>query len=409
MKKICFCFKIHISTLIRKYRFFDIEHNHRYYSDVQIREHVKKHDANVIIPFLEMLKSLSLETGGRFKAGVSISGTTLNLLNKIVPDTIVKMQELTQNNCIEFLSEPWSHSILPFTDKKLFAKQISRHDELINMLLGKTPKVFIAHSPLCSLEKLDPILTKQKKGIFAYTNHFTSCPNKTNDFAPSPSSFTKTLLINNKASKILQKTDFDPHQHKLAHYVARVQGQINKNISPQNPTIVVYNLLQSAKSFHLNHSLLWQTILKRLLYFYGFQYCLPSEMVNQFPQNTITTTIDKKVERYQLPDYWLANKMQREVFKNQLKLNSLIKQEKNIVLRSNWNFIQDMDNLFFMNDHFFKAQFSRHNFSPYLSPYMAYINYMNVIDDMMWRLKKRQSKSPQKRIPFAEIKEAISH
>ena len=53
----------------------------------------------------------------------------------------------------------------------------------------------------------------------------------------------------------------------------------------------------------------------------------------------------------------------------------MLQQAINSPLLSEWENIQDMDNLFFMSDNFFKDSFAAKYFNPYSSPYLAYINY----------------------------------
>ncbi len=394
MKKICFCFQIQIPAIPRNFRFFEIEQSHQYLSDSQIRNHVKSIDKNILVHFWEMLKMLSIETNGRFKAGISISGTTLMLLQKIVPHTIAKLNELLKNNCIEFLSEPWSHSILPFTDKKLLSQQISRHDELMNILFGITPKIFIAGSPSGSLKNIETAIARKKKGIFAYANHIFHVTDKQKDLIPKLSNNENVLLINHKISTVLQKIDFDSNQFQLEEYVSKILGHINKNPSPFYPTILVNNPVQSHKPFNSNQVIVWKKIIKQLLNPYGFQYTLPIDVINFFKPNKVETDpLMKNLKHYYLPDFWLSNKMQREALKIQQEINDLLKDEKSTPLSSNWDYIQDMDNLLFMSNKYFKSGFEGRHFTPYSNPYAAYINYMNVLDGIMWRLKNQKTKA----------------
>lgn len=396
MKKFCFCCKIHIPAIPRNYRFFEVGRNHQYYNDSQVCEHVKQLNANSIVPFLEMLKSLSLETGGSFQAGISISGTTLNLLKKIVPETLVKLTELAQNNCIDFLSEPWSHSIIPLIETNLLSKQINRQNELINEVFGKAPKVFMSHSPFGLLKTTAPIITKLNLGIFAYTNQITPSPSCIKELTPKLFNQKNTLFINNKISQILQKIKFDPNKHMLSPYVSKVIGQININSVPSLPTIVVYNLLQGNNPFNLTQIIVWKKMLKQLVNCSGFQYCLPFEIIDHY-KNASPSVVSNvtKPNNYQSTNYWVTNKLQRETVKKQLVLNTMIQHKKSTTLLSIWNFIQDMENLFFMSDNFLNPKFAIRNYTPYTSPYMAYINYMNILDDMMLRVKGEQKRSHQ--------------
>lgn len=391
MRKTCFCFQIQIPAMPRNFRFFEMEQNHQYFSDSQIRAHVRKVEANILSPFLEMLKALSIETKDRFKAGISISGNTLVLLQKIVPDTITKLDELVKNNCIEFLSEPWSHSILPFLDENLLLKQADRHDKIVNNLFGITPKVFIKHYPGGSVTNFATTTEIQKTGIFSYANHRLLSNNKAEYSGLVPSDSGNLLLINNRVGKILQKIDFDPNRHLLEQYISKILTDINRSLSHLYPLIAVYNPVKSYKPFHMNQMVIWKKVITRLLHLYGYQFTLPNEMLILVkPTIAASSQSIKNPKDYHLSDFWLSNSMQHDALKKQLEILQLMQQVKSISLQAKWDYLQDMDNLFFMSNKYFNTKFQAHHFTPYANPYDAYINYMNVLDGLILRLKKKQ-------------------
>lgn len=392
MKKICFCFQIHIPITTKSYRFLDIGQDHQYFDDGMVRERVHKVNVECLLPLLNMIKDLHIEMHRSFNVGISVSGTSLILLQKYAPDTINKLLELTQKNCIEFLSEPWSHSIVPFTNKDLLLKQINRHDKLIHTLFGKTPSVFIVHSPHGSYNIIEPIISKQKMMIFAYTNHVLDKSTQRSQLTSRPHSPKGVLFINTKISQVFHKINFNPNKHLLQEYVSRIQSRFNKNNPHLYPLIVAYNPIQLKNILDIGQVVLWKTIFKRIYHFYGFKFYLPGEIKNEMPDKYYETLLsDKVAESYHLPNLWLSDKIQRDAFRKQLRIQDLIKNVKDTSLNSNWDFLQDMDNLFFMSDHFLQPSFAATYFNPYSSPYMAYINYMNILDDLQDRLKNRTS------------------
>ncbi|MCY1722431.1 hypothetical protein OU798_18930 [Prolixibacteraceae bacterium Z1-6] len=389
MKRICFCFQLHIPLILRNYRFFDVGQNHQYFNEAEVAGRIKQVTKNILLPFIEMLGQLHSETTGMFKAGISISGATLQLLQKNAPNTIELLNKLQQNNCIEFLSEPWSHSLLPFTGKNLLAEQIKRHDTCIKEVFGSTPKVFFAYTPNSTLPLLAATVAEQKIGIIAYADSLSNNKAQTNTAIRQPLNEQPGVLIDQTTSQIFGKIDFDPNFHTLASYASATTARIVRNILSRSPLIIVFNPVQRIKPFTLNQVLVWKTVIQQLHNVYNFQYSLPSQIVKQtkFPVSDANSS-EKLLQHFQLPDFWLNSKMQREVFARQKALNTLLVPVNNSSLQSTWDTVQDMDNLFFMSNHFLKPSFAARYFSPYTSPYMAYINYMNVLDDIQSRLIK---------------------
>jgi|GEM_PF-2966896 len=95
--------------------------------------------------------------------------------------------------------------------------------------------------------------------------------------------------------------------------------------------------------------------------------------------------------QFKLPDYWLKNELQKDAFKCLHHINNLLCDNNQPSLIDRWNFIQDMDNLYYMGNQFFSEEYSQQNFSPFESPYHAFMNYMNILDDFTHRLEKNNA------------------
>lgn len=389
MKSICFCFQLHIPIILRNYRFFEIGQNHTYFDVVRAESHIKQKTKNVLLPFLGMLQLLHQKTNGKFKAGIAISGTTLQLLQKSAPEVIKHLKKLLQNNCIEFLSEPWTHSLLPYTSKKLLKQEIRRHDNLIQELFGVRPKVLFAYAPNNSFSLLSSAIEDHTNGIITSANSLPVEKKGKNDITPHLTDDRRIVLIDEKNSQIFGKIDFDPNIQTLVFYTSELLERINRNALSNCPSVIVFNPVQKNKPFNRNLVIIWKTIIQQMLNFYQIQFLHPSQIVEPSRRPISDTDgSEKSLQHYRFTDFWLHSKIQREVFTKQKVLNTLLKQTSSTPLHSVWENVQDMDNLFFMNDHFLKESFAANYFNPYASPYLAYINYMNVLEDIYTSLLK---------------------
>ena len=75
------------------------------------------------------------------------------------------------------------------------------------------------------------------------------------------------------------------------------------------------------------------------------------------------------------------------------KLESLYKKSKNKVAKENWLQLQAADHFNFMSTKWFAHDSVRRNFDVYPSPYQAFINFMNVLNDVKLQLEIKETKT----------------
>jgi alpha-amylase len=124
-----------------------------------------------------------------------------------------------------------------------------------------------------------------------------------------------------------------------------------------------------------------------------FSFTTPSQAVQKIPANgklTIPGFISWADEERDL-SAWLGNEMQRDAFDSLIKLEKDIKNLHNKTLLTEWRTLLTSDHFYYMSTK--KGNDGRvHNyFSPYPSPYEAFINYMNVLTDFALRVKIHKS------------------
>lgn len=399
MKEICLCVQIHIPAIQSNYRFFNINNHHRYFDDIQLRNHVLKVYNYNVQPFLETLKNIAAKPGERFKVGISISGITLSLFKKFIPKAIELLNDLNERNIIEFLSQTWSNSVLAFFDTSSMMRQINLHNELMKSLFGEIPNVFIAHSPITSPELFTTIFGSGKKRIFTYSNHIgKKNSNQENYDKVGLSNDHQQCLINYMAARSLQEISHNPVWKSADDIAFSVTRKMKINLSGFCPQAIVYNPLELEKPFLTRDSIIWNKIISYLLEDPQIRILYPSEMKNY--QNPIPENGDmpgKWMNKCKLPDYWLKSSLQKDAFSSQCAINKLVRFIKTESLINEWDVLQDKEYLYFMDRHFSELKFAETYFNPYSDPYFAYINYMNILDDFKGRIvnqKRRIVKKP---------------
>jgi alpha-amylase len=79
---------------------------------------------------------------------------------------------------------------------------------------------------------------------------------------------------------------------------------------------------------------------------------------------------------------WLHNKMQQHCFEQLDGVGNLVRQARDPDLTTAWRRLQTSDHLYYCSTKGFGDQDIHSYFSPYTSPYLAFINYKNALDDL---------------------------
>jgi alpha-amylase len=91
---------------------------------------------------------------------------------------------------------------------------------------------------------------------------------------------------------------------------------------------------------------------------------------------------------------WLGNAMQQDAAHTLYKMESAIRKGGDEDLLKRWRMLQTSDHFYYMCTKWFSDGDVHRYFNPYESPYEAYINYMNVIDDLSQSIKGTKGESP---------------
>jgi alpha-amylase len=85
---------------------------------------------------------------------------------------------------------------------------------------------------------------------------------------------------------------------------------------------------------------------------------------------------------------WLGNAMQQDAARKLYNLEAAVRRRKDERVVRTWRMLQTSDHFYYMCTKWFSDGDVHRYFNPYESPYEAYINYMNILDDFSQSLKK---------------------
>jgi alpha-amylase len=88
---------------------------------------------------------------------------------------------------------------------------------------------------------------------------------------------------------------------------------------------------------------------------------------------------------------WLGNGMQADAIQTLYKMEPQVYRRNSPQLMDTWRMLQTSDHFYYMCTKWSADGDVHQYFNPYPSPYDAYINYMNILDDFSKQLHKKPS------------------
>jgi alpha-amylase len=142
MTAICIYAQVHQPFRLRQYRLFDIGTGAEYFDTEQNRALLRRVADKCYLPANRVLAEQIRASGGAFKVALSLSGVLLDQLAAWAPDVLASFQELVATGGVELLGETYYHSLASLQSEDEFVQQVERHRSAIRRWFGQQPMVF---------------------------------------------------------------------------------------------------------------------------------------------------------------------------------------------------------------------------------------------------------------------------
>ena len=413
MPSVCFYFQVHQPYRIKEYTFFDIGHDH-YYEDEKLNRNVMNKVAEkCYIPTNNLMLELIKKHKGKFRISYSISGTALEQFEKYRPDVLESFIALSKTGCVEFLSETYYHSLSYLYDKAEFKRQVEKHRDLIKKYFNQTPKVFRNTELIYNNEIAKAVEDMGYKAIVCEGVDRLLNGRSPNFVYRAPNcSKIKTLLKNYRLSDDIAFRFSDPNwaeqpltATKFAGWAHSVAGNGELiNLFMDYETFGEHQWASSGIFDFLKH--LPEEILKHK----DFDFKTPSEVADTYPirddydAHSLISWADTERDL----SAWLGNHLQNEAIERIYSFKEKVLATKRTDILDTWAKLLTSDHFYYMCTKYWADGDVHKYFSPYQSPYDAYIFYMNALTDMEYVLneiaKHPQPEAAAKSIPVEKIK-----
>ncbi len=420
-QSICFYFQVHQPYRIREHSLRYQPENHKYFQGVkpQSNEEIfNKVSQKCYIPTTALLWDLC-ENHPDFHCAFSLSGVFVDQCEEFNPigDEVLKnFKGLAKTGKVEFLAETYYHSLSFLFSKLDFAEQVTAQRALMKKHFNQNPEVF-RNTELIYRDDLGEFIRIMGfKGVTAegwgnnlpdnnpnYVRHNHSIELGKDDFdvahkyrinkRKKPNTHIKILTKNYKLSDDIAFRFGDAARSDLPLTVETFAEWI---IDSPGDTINLFMDFETFGEHQWEDTGIFEFLrhLPRACADRGITFRTPSQTIDHF----------EAVHHYQAIEFvswadeerdisaWLENDMQRNAFNELKKIEAKLFHHRgtpNKDLQQIWidfRRLQTSDHLYYMSTKFWADGDVHTYFSPYENPYDAYINFMNTLKHLEWRI-----------------------
>lgn len=395
MKSICFYFQVHQPYRVKKYRVFDIGNDPEYFNDrseskLNNRYIAEKVAAKSYIPTTALLLKM-LKKHPQMRVSFSFSGIAIEQLERYAPEALDLFKKLVDTGQVEILGETYYHSLSFFYSPLEFEQQVNKHRDLIRKTFGVWPRVF-RNTELSYRNDLAQwadsrgyvgILAEGWDPILGWRS-----PNYV--YQPKDTRNIRLLLKNYRFSDDIafrfsskEWSEWPLTTEKFGQWVGEAEGD-TINLFMDYETFGEHQW-EDTGIFHF-----LEQLPEELFKNPGIDFKTPTQVIQSYaprdqvdmPHTVTWADTDRDLTA------WTGNPMQRAAIDAIYAMGEDVMLANDGRLLEDWRKMQTSDHFYYMCTKWFADGDVHAYFSPYDSPYDAYIAYMNALSDLRLRVEK---------------------
>jgi alpha-amylase len=386
-------FQVHQPRRLAPFSYFDIGSDNEYFDDVRNRAIIQRVARNSY----ERMNRLMLRLIERFpnvRITFSLSGVVMEQLERYAPDVLDTFVALARTGNVEFLGETYYHSLASVASPDEFVTQIRQHTTKLNDLFGCEPVVF-RNTELIYNDSTAAIVSGLGfKGI--YIEGAASVIGKKHP---------GQLFRHPKADVRLI-----PRYYSLSDDIAFRYADRRWKYWPLTSSLMIDWMERLPVDYRfVSLGMDYETFGEHLraesgIFDFAERFITALARRKRFRFVSLADAVAEQnaTEELTVPDWrswadrerdvsaWLGNDMQQDAF------HTLFSIQKDIMkyaphLLDQWRYLQTSDHFYYMSTKTDADGGIHRYFSPYESPYLAFMNYMNVLSDLAWRVNEAKA------------------
>ncbi|RNC65058.1 glycoside hydrolase family 57 protein [Proteiniphilum sp. X52] len=389
MKTICIYFQLHQPFRLKRYRFFNIGRDHYYFDDYANEDILQQIATRSYVPANRMLLDLVNQYKGKFKVAFSISGVALEQLEIYAPEVIDGFRELAKTGSVEFLTETYAHSLASLYDPEEFRNQVRHHSDRIELLFEQKPTVLRNTELIYSDEIAEMVYDMgYSKMITEGAKHILGWKSPNYVYQAATQQKLKLLLKNSRFSDDItyRFSNYSWNEYPLTaeKFISWIAGT-----PPEEEVVNLFMNYETLGNLQPSYTGIFEFFkaMPRFAFENGIGFSTPGEVLDSHEPigiMNVPNPISWTDEERDL-SAWVGNKLQKSALQSLYEAGERVRLCTDRRLKQDWLYLQTSDHFHYMSTKHFGSGQSQ--FSPYMSPYDAFNNYMNVLSDFIGRVK----------------------
>jgi alpha-amylase len=392
-KAICFYFQVHQPFRLKRYRFFDLGHDHYYYDDFSNESIMRKVAENCYLPANEIMLDLILKNKGKFKVTFSLTGLVINQFRLYAPEVLESFKKLADTGMVEFLAETESHSLASIKTRSEFEHQVIAHRAMVKEFLGVETTSF-RNTELIYSDQIGSwvadmgfksMLTEGAKHVLGWKSpNFLYC----NSINPRLKVLLRNFVLSDDIAFRFSNRNWAEWPLTADKYASWLNKLAPKseliNVFLDYETFGEHNHKDTGIFDFLQH--MPGSVLKKTPY----KFMTPTE-VTDFLQPVSAISIPSPIswaDEERDITAWHGNELQVAALDKLYDLTDKVCRCEDAAIKKDWEYLQASDHFYYMATKFFSDGAVHAYFNPYDTPYDAFMNYMNVLSDFEIRLNR---------------------
>jgi alpha-amylase len=390
MIPICLYFQVHQPYRLRRYNYFDVGREHRYFDDARNREVLLEVAERCYLPATAMLERL-LARHPRFAASFSLSGTVLEQLAAWAPPALEAFRRLAASGRVEFLAETSHHSLAWLASREEFAAQVALHRARLSAAFDVEPRVFrnteliYSDALAASVEELGfaGVLADGVEGLLGQR------PPARVYRAATPGGLPLLVrhyrLSDDIAFRFSDRSwpEWPLTPEKYDRWVSSVKGDVVSLFMDfetfgehQRPETGIFEFFEKWVDRRLSRR--------------GAAFLTPSAAIDRLPAgDTLSSpSLMSWADEARDVSAWQGNDLQRDALGKLFALERRVRASGSDALAEDFRRLSTSDHFYYMATKSAGDDRVHAYFSPFDSPYDAYITYMHVVSDLERRLPR---------------------
>jgi alpha-amylase len=383
MTDLCLYAQVHQPYRLRKYRVFDIGTDAEYFDTETNRRILRRVADKCYLPTNALLADLIRQSGGEFRVALSLSGSLLDQCAEWAPEVLHSFQALVDTGGVELLGETHFHSLAALAHPAEFVLQVERHRETIARWFNRRPTVF-RNTELIYWDGLAPAVSRLGfQGMLVEgADHVMGwrSPNYVYGAAGTPALrlLPRNYQLSDDVGFRFSNREWDGWPltaEKYADWLSWSGGD-SVHLFVDYETFGEHQWADTG-IFDFLRQLPWECLRR------GLRFAHPSELVErqpiaELPFHRPTSWADMERDT----TAWLGNRLQEAAQQRLYALRDAVLASGSPARVEQWRRLTTSDHFYYMCTKWFADGDVHKYFSPYDSPYDAFVAFMNVAQDL---------------------------